>query len=78
MEKTIATKREMVTDGGVSDVPDAKQDVPSLTDAQLKELTALGLGVESHYEQPMDIEWALADGEFVLLQARYITTSSQW
>ena len=74
LEKTIATKREMVTDGGVSDVPDAKQDVPSLTDAQLKELTALGLGVESHYEQPMDIEWALADGEFVLLQARYITT----
>ena len=24
----------------------------------------------------MDIEWALADGQFVLLQARYITTSS--
>ncbi|RKU37747.1 hypothetical protein C6496_08855 [Candidatus Poribacteria bacterium] len=74
LEKTIATKREMVTDGGISDVPDVKQDVSSLTDAQLKELTALGLGVESHYEQPMDIEWALADGEFVLLQARYITT----
>ena len=24
----------------------------------------------------MDIEWALADGQFVLLQSRYITTSA--
>ncbi len=76
LEKTVATKREMITDTGVSQVPAAQQDVPSLTDAQLKELTQLGLRVERHYEQPMDIEWALAGGEFVLLQARYITTPS--
>lgn len=75
LEKTIATKREMVTADGVSAVPTEQQDVPSLTDTQLKELMALGLQVESLYGQPMDIEWALADGEFVLLQARYITTS---
>ena len=74
LEKTIATKREMVTAGGVSEVLPAQQDIPSLTDAQLKELTELGLQVESHYGQPMDIEWALADGQFVLLQARHITT----
>ena len=75
LEKTIATKREMVTAAGVNAVSAAQQDVPSLTDAELKELTALGLGIENHYGQPMDIEWALADGEFVLLQARHITTS---
>ncbi len=74
LEKTIATKREMVTADGVNEVSAAQQDIPSLTDAQLKELTALGLGVENHYGQPMDIEWALADGAFVLLQARHITT----
>ena len=74
LEKTIATKREMVTAAGVSDVAAAQQDVQTLTDAQLTELTQLGLRVENHYGQPMDIEWALADGEFVLLQARYITT----
>ena len=74
LEKTIATKREMVTADGVSEVPTEQQDVPSLTDAQLGELTELGLRVENHYGQPMDIEWALADGEFVLLQARHITT----
>ena len=75
LEKTIATKREMVTAAGVSEVSAAQQDVPSLTEVQLKELTALGLGIENHYRQPMDIEWSLADGEFVLLQARHITTS---
>ena len=75
LEKTIATKREMVTADGVSEVPTEQQDVPSLTDAQLGELTKLGLQVESLYEQPMDIEWALADEAFVLLQARYITTA---
>ncbi|MDE0555086.1 MAG: hypothetical protein OXI24_12760, partial [Candidatus Poribacteria bacterium] len=75
MEKTIATKREMVTASGVREVSAAQQDVPSLTSEQLKELTQIGLRVEDHYGQPMDIEWALTDGEFVLLQARHITTS---
>lgn len=76
LEKTLATKQEMVTAAGVSEVPTAQQDVSSLTDTQLKELTQLGLRVENCYEQPMDIEWALADGQFVLLQARHITTPS--
>ena len=74
LERNVATKREMVTAAGVSVVPSTQQDVPSLTDAQLKELTQLGMRVETHYGQPMDIEWALANGQFVLLQSRYITT----
>ena len=74
LERNIATKCEMVTAAGVSEVPSTQQDVPSLTDAQLKELTQLGMRVETHYGQPMDIEWALANGQFVLLQSRYITT----
>ena len=77
LERNIATKCEMVTAGGVSEVPATQQDVPSLTDAQLKALTQLGMRVETHYGQPMDIEWALADGQFVLLQSRYITTSQK-
>ena len=74
LERNVATKREMVTAAGGSVVPSTQQDVPSLTDAQLKELTQLGMRVETHYGQPMDIEWALANGQFVLLQSRYITT----
>ena len=76
LERNIATKCEMVTAAGVSKVSSAKQDIPSLTDAQLKELTQLGMQVETYYGQPMDIEWALAGGQFVLLQSRYITTPS--
>ena len=76
LERNIATKREMVTDAGVCQVPDKQQDVPSLRDTQLQELTQLGMRVETFYGQPMDIEWALADKQFVLLQARHITTPS--
>ena len=74
LEKNVATKREMVTAAGVSEVSSAQQDVPSLTDAQLQELTQLGMQIETFYGKPMDIEWALADEQFVLLQARDITT----
>ena len=74
VEKNIATKREMVTATGVSEVSSAQQDVSSLMEAQLTELTQLGMQVETLYGQPMDIEWALVDEAFVLLQARHITT----
>ncbi len=74
LEKNIAIKREMVTTTGVSVVSSAQQDVPSLTDTQLTELTQLGMQVEDFYGQPMDIEWALVAEQFVLLQARHITT----
>jgi len=77
LEKRVATKREMITESGVSEVLSAEQNIPSLTDAQLNQLAQLGIKVETLYEQPMDIEWALADGEFVLLQARSITTHPQ-
>ena len=76
LERNITTKCEMVTAAGASEVPSARQDVPSLTDAELQQLAHLGRQVETHYGQPMDIEWALADGQFVLLQSRYITTPS--
>ena len=73
IERNVAVKREMITAEGVNEVSSAQQDVPSLTDGQLKELVQLGRQVEILYGQPMDIEWALADGQFVLLQARHIT-----
>lgn len=74
LEKNVATKREMVTAAGVGEVFPAQQNTPSLTDVELKELMQLGMRVETFYGKPMDIEWALADGQFVLLQARHITT----
>ncbi|MCR5002029.1 MAG: phosphoenolpyruvate synthase, partial [Lachnospiraceae bacterium] len=37
-------------------------------------LVAEGIRIEHHYGHPMDIEWAVADGEIFILQARSITT----
>ncbi|UKA54882.1 phosphoenolpyruvate synthase [Arthrobacter sp. FW305-BF8] len=48
---------------------------PCLTDAQIRELTALGSKAEAHYGAPQDTEWALdVDGKFWLTQSRPITT----
>ncbi len=44
-----------------------------LSNRQAAGLAALGQKIESFYGMPMDIEWALAGGEFVILQARPIT-----
>ncbi|MCA9995342.1 MAG: phosphoenolpyruvate synthase [Anaerolineales bacterium] len=45
-----------------------------LDDGQLRQLTDLGNRVESHYQQPQDIEWAIADDTLYLLQTRPITS----
>ncbi|MGZ8751653.1 MAG: phosphoenolpyruvate synthase [Acidimicrobiia bacterium] len=45
-----------------------------LTDAQVLDLARLARRVEEHYGTPQDMEWALAGGEFFLVQSRPITT----
>ena len=45
-----------------------------LTDAQILALADMGSRIEAHYDVPQDIEWAMAQGEFYLLQARPITS----
>ncbi len=45
-------------------VPEALRRVPVLDDAAAARLTALGVQIEQLYGKPMDIEWALADGQF--------------
>lgn len=49
---------------------------PCLNDAQLAALAAMCRSVESFYGAPRDIEWAWAEGQLWLLQARPITTIS--
>ncbi len=46
-----------------------------LSDAEIQLLAELGLRIEAHYGCPQDIEWALAGGEFYILQARPITAA---
>jgi pyruvate,water dikinase len=47
-----------------------------LDDREAVALGSLGMRVEQHYGSPQDVEWAIADGEVFLLQARPITTLS--
>ncbi|MBX3284976.1 MAG: pyruvate, phosphate dikinase [Actinobacteria bacterium] len=45
-----------------------------LSRSQLRELAALGARLEEVFGGPQDVEWAVVDGELVLLQSRPVTT----
>jgi pyruvate,water dikinase len=47
---------------------------PALTDAQIGAVATLARRCAQHFGSPQDIEWALADGQVFLLQARPITS----
>ncbi|MGD1992847.1 MAG: PEP/pyruvate-binding domain-containing protein [Anaerolineae bacterium] len=71
-EKSVMTVQ---VDGGTetAPVPEELRRAPVLDDGQVAELVQLGVQIEELYQDPRDIEWALADGVFIVLQARPIT-----
>jgi pyruvate,water dikinase len=54
-------------------VPDDRRMKAVLTQEQAAELARVGVRIEALYPQPMDVEWALHDGRFFIVQARPIT-----
>jgi pyruvate,water dikinase len=62
--------------GGIREEPlaDADGAAPTLDEAQLGRLAALGRGLEERLGRPQDIEWAIEGGELYVLQARPVTT----
>jgi pyruvate,water dikinase len=56
------------------DVPPERRDAPKLSDEDAVGLAKLAMRVEILYGRPQDIEWAIADGEMFILQARPVTT----
>ncbi|XVH33182.1 PEP/pyruvate-binding domain-containing protein (plasmid) [Haloferacaceae archaeon DSL9] len=56
------------------EVPPDRRESRVLTDDQLRTLVGLGEQAEALLGAPQDVEWALADGRFVLLQSRPITS----
>ena len=60
--------------GGVATSAREPDPALSLSDAQVRELVALGRSVATEYGTPQDLEWAIADGTVYLLQARAITS----
>ncbi len=77
LERQTADKQVMTARvaGGVQEQPVAAalRQAPVLDDAAAARLTRLAVQIEELYGLPMDIEWALLDGEFAILQARPVT-----
>jgi pyruvate,water dikinase len=44
-----------------------------LDDSDLAALAKLGVELEAHFGQPLDVEWAFEKGNLYLLQARPVT-----
>ena len=59
--------------GGVVQEAGGTDDAQRLSDNVLVELAQLGTTVARHFGRPQDIEWAYADGQVWLLQARPMT-----
>lgn len=58
-------------------VPEESRRKPSLTDAQVLELAAMAVRLDTHYRYPQDIEWALdKTGHILILQSRPIRLAS--
>lgn len=62
--------------GGTSthEVPNERWEEPTLTDEQALRLARLGRRIEAHFGCPQDIEWCRVGDDFVLVQARPLTT----
>jgi phosphohistidine swiveling domain-containing protein len=77
LQREIAEKDRMTVrvDGGTETepVPEALRRAPVLENGRAAELVRLGVQIEALYGDPRDIEWALADGRFAIVQARPIT-----
>lgn len=79
IKKQIAHKQKAIfalPEGGTKTVelPSEQQQSPALNEKQVLQLADLGKQVEAHYGTPQDIEWALWNDEWYVLQARPITS----
>ncbi|QBD76480.1 pyruvate, phosphate dikinase [Ktedonosporobacter rubrisoli] len=78
IEQQISEKKVMTvsTTSGTREkvIPEEKRSQAVLQAAQVTKLVQLGKQIEALYNQPMDIEWALAKDSFFIVQARPITT----
>jgi pyruvate,water dikinase len=87
VQRTVSAKalrHVAAADGGVrvEALGDSQQRLPALSDAEIRELAALGRQVERHYGAPQDIEWAVAPDRqgverIYLLQSRPETVWSR-
>ncbi len=74
----VGSKETMTVANGtatrVTDTPAGLRSAAVLSAGEAGELARVGLAIEKLYDEPMDIEWALAAGQLSVIQARPITT----
>lgn len=80
LEQNIVEKpKKLVRDAALQkcaevEVPAAQVNISTLTDKELKELSAMALRIEKFYGRPQDVEWAIQNGTLYILQSRPVTT----
>ncbi|MFD1862951.1 rifamycin-inactivating phosphotransferase [Planococcus chinensis] len=79
IEKAISTKKIAVypqSGGGTKqrEIPEAQQGQQAVSDEEILALERMGREIETHFGQPQDIEWCIADGRIFIVQSRPITT----
>src|SRR5437016_10130750 len=77
--KAVATKQLVIhasPAGGTQEqaIEPERQEQAALTNPQVVRLAQLGRRIEAHFGSPQDIEWCLADDDFLIVQSRPITT----
>jgi rifampicin phosphotransferase len=79
VDRAFAAKRlaiHALPGGGTEQraVDPERQELPTLTDAQVLRLVRLGRRIEAYFGQPQDIEWCLVGDDVQIVQSRPITT----
>ncbi|HEX6020422.1 MAG TPA: cytochrome P450 [Solirubrobacter sp.] len=77
VETHIADKHVELTPEGLRDVEPERRTAPSLTTEQVRAIAALAKRAEQHHGAPQDLEWAVENGEVLLLQCRPETVWSK-
>ncbi len=74
----MAPDRFCVRDGEIVEraiaLDPSSRGAPSVTDAEVVALAALGRRIEAHLGSPQDVEWCLVDDDVEIVQSRPITT----
>ncbi|WP_026629268.1 phosphoenolpyruvate synthase [Dyadobacter alkalitolerans] len=79
IEKQIGGKKQAIrasANGGTQEekIDPEKQEMQTLTDAQILQLSNIGRKIEAHFGSPQDIEWCLSGNTFYIVQSRPVTT----
>jgi cytochrome P450 len=77
VETHLADKHVELTPEGLRDVEPERRGQPSLTAEQVRAIATLAKRAERHHGSPQDLEWAVQDGEVLLLQCRPETVWSK-